>query len=231
LIFSSIEFFVFLGVVLFLLAATRGEGARRNLLLAASYMFYGWWDWRFCFLILFSTVVDYVVGIRLESTRDPRRRRGWLVASLLVNLGVLGVFKYTGFFLDSLRPLLVSAGVDVPHLHIVLPVGISFFTVQTMSYSIDVYRGILPANRNFRDFALFVSFFPQLVAGPIVRGKEFLPQLDEAHPLRRENLRVGTEIFVRGFVKKVLFADTLAVYVDPVFADPPRSPRSRAGWR
>lgn len=220
MIFSSIEFFVFLSLVLALLAGIRGEGARRNLLLTASYVFYGWWDWRLCSLILFSTVVDYWVGLRLEASRDPRRRRAWLTTSICVNLGVLGVFKYTNFFLDSLRPVLASGGVDVPYLHIVLPVGISFFTFQTMSYSIDVYRGILPASRNFRDFALFVAFFPQLVAGPIVRGKEFLPQLDADHPLRWDNLRMGTEVFVRGFVKKVLFADTLAVYVDPVFADP-----------
>jgi len=221
MIFSTVEFFVFLAAVLAVMTSLRGENARRNLLLLASYVFYGWWDWRFCFLILASTLIDYVVGIRLEESRDPARRKRWLVLSLAANLGFLGFFKYTNFFLDTLRPLLDSAGLHVPHLGIILPVGISFFTFQTMSYSIDVYRGTLPATRSFRDFALFVAFFPQLVAGPIVRGSEFLPQLrNDKHPLRLDNLRRGTEIFVRGFTKKVLFADTLAFYVDPVFGDP-----------
>ena len=217
MIFSSIEFFVFLGLVLVVLALSRGEGTRRNVLLVASYVFYGWWDWRFCFLILGSTVIDFFAGRRIEGARNAASRKRWLVVSLVANLGVLGFFKYTNFVLDSLRPL---AGDQLPHLDIILPVGISFFTFQTMSYSIDVYRGVLPATRNLRDFALFVSFFPQLVAGPIVRGREFLPQLDFVHPLRASNLRVGTEIFLKGFTKKVLFADTLAYFVDPVFADP-----------
>lgn len=217
MIFSSIEFFVFLGLVLVVLALSRGEGARRNVLLVASYVFYGWWDWRFCFLILASTVIDFFAGQRIEGARDGASRKRWLVVSLVANLGVLGFFKYTNFVLDSLRPLF---GEQLPHLEIILPVGISFFTFQTMSYSIDVYRGVLPATRNFRDFALFVSFFPQLVAGPIVRGREFLPQLAFVHPLQGSNLRLGTEIFLKGFTKKVLFADTLAYFVDPVFADP-----------
>lgn len=221
MIFSTIEFFVLLAVILVGLSLLKPEGGKRNLLLLASYVFYGWWDWRFCFLILGSTILDYFVGIRLEKETDERKRKTLLVVSLIANLGMLGIFKYANFFIDSFAPLLQSAGLQTGTLNIILPVGISFFTFQTMSYSIDVYRRQLPATHNFRDFALFVSFFPQLVAGPIVRGSEFLPQLrDKEHPLRWDNLRVGTEIFLRGFIKKVLFADTLAVYVDPIFADP-----------
>lgn len=220
MIFSSVEFFCFLALVLLLLFAMPGERSRRRTLLGASYLFYGWWDWRFCFLILASTIVDYAVGLGLERREDPRRRRALLVLSLCANLGVLGFFKYMNFFLGSAEALLGGWGVQVPHLDVVLPVGISFYTFQTMSYSIDVYRGKLPATRDFADFALFVAFFPQLVAGPIVRGSDFLPQLATVHPLRRDNVVDGAGIFLRGFVKKVLFADSFAVFVDPVFADP-----------
>ena len=220
MIFSSIEFFVFLALVLLGLGLLRKEGGRRNLLLVASYVFYGWWDWRFCFLILASTLIDYTAGLRIEASQSQAARKRWLVVSLVANLGILGVFKYSNFLLGNLRPLFHVAGVDLPHLNIILPVGVSFFTFQTMSYSIDVYRKKLPATHNFRDFALFVSFFPQLVAGPIVRGAEFLPQLAFIHPLKRSNIHAGLDIFLRGFTKKVLFADTLAVYVDPVFSHP-----------
>ena len=222
MIFSSIEFFVFLALVLSALAMLPREGRRRDLLLFASYVFYGWWDWRFCLLILGSTVVDYLVGRALGRSREPNRRRLLLGISLVANLGVLGFFKYANFFLDSLRPAFEAAGVEFGSLQVILPVGISFFTFQTMSYTIDVYRGRLAAASSFRDFALFVSFFPQLVAGPIVRGSDFLPQLDREHPARWSNVVEGAGIFFLGFVKKVLFADTLALYVDPVFADPSR---------
>ena len=220
MIFSSFEFFVFLGLVLAILSQVRDEGARRNVLLVVSYLFYGWGDWRFCFLRFGTTLIDYLVARRIETASAPRRRRAWLLASLISNLGVLVIFKYMNFFIGSLAPLLQSAGIEVPHLKIILPVGISFFTFQSMSYVIDVYRGSLRATRNLRDFTLFVAFFPQLVAGPIVRGSEFLPQMDYFHPLKRSNLQAGMETFIRGFTEKALFADTLAVYVDPVFAHP-----------
>jgi len=220
-IFSSTEFLVFLVAVLFLTRVLPGESARRNLLLVASYFFYGWWDWRFTFLMFTTATIDYVVGRYLERMPDSGRRRALLVASLLANLGILAYFKYMNFFISSLEPLLVSAGLTVPHLEVVLPAGISFFTFQSMSYTIDVYRRHLPATRSYRDFLLFVSFFPQLVAGPIVRASVFMPQLaDHDHRPRADNVRLGLERFVRGFVKKVLFADTLAQFCDPVFAHP-----------
>ncbi len=220
MIFSSAEFFAFLLLLLGLLAVTRAEGARRDILLVASYFFYGWWDWRFCFLLLLCTAVDYTAARAIEAARTPRGRRAWLLVSLVSNLGWLAFFKYTNFFLNDLRPLFSLAGVSVPHLNVILPVGISFYTFQSISYVVDVYRGTLPAHRNIRDYMLFVAFFPQLLSGPIVRGAQFLPQMKTLHPLRLDNVRQGVEQFVRGFAKKVLFADTLATFADPVFAHP-----------
>jgi len=221
MIFTSAEFFVFFALVLLGVRLAESEGRRRGVMLAASYCFYAWWDWRFCFLLLGSTTVDYFVGLRIAGMSHRGTRRRWLIVSIATNLGVLGFFKYTNFFLDSFRELFVTAGSRMPaHFEIILPIGISFFTFQTMSYTIDVYRGVLAPTRSFRDFALFVAFFPQLVAGPIVRGRTFLPQLETTHPLRLDNLRAGGELFLRGFVKKTLLADRLAIYVDPVFRDP-----------
>jgi alginate O-acetyltransferase complex protein AlgI len=220
-IFSSTEFFLFLLLVLALVGMSRGEDTRRNVLVVASYFFYGWWDWRFCILMMTTTVIDYFVGIGLETQTDQARRKRWLFLSILANLSFLVYFKYTNFFIDSLRPLLDGMGLEVRHLDIILPVGISFFTFQSMSYTIDVYRRRLPATRNFRDFVLFVSFFPPLLSGPIVRASVFLPQLrDHQHVLKGENIRRGAELFYRGFLKKVLIADTLALAVDPVFKSP-----------
>ena len=216
MIFSSLEFFVFLGVLLCALRLA-GPSRREGLLLAASYVFYGWWDARFCLLILASTLVDFYVGRRIFQARDGSRKRAWLIVSLSSNLGLLGYFKYANFFVQSFSDM---TGVPVGQLDLVLPVGISFFTFQTMSYTIDIHRGDLEPEPSFARFALFVAFFPQLVAGPIVRASEFLPQLSSFEPLRRSNLRRGLETFARGFVKKVLFADTLAILVDPVFAGP-----------
>ena len=221
MIFSSTEFLLFLLGVLLLTRVLPSENARRNLLLAASSFFYSWWDWRFTFLMLATATIDFEVGLHLERMTDTGRRRLLLVASLIANLGVLAYFKYMNFFLGSLQPLLEAAGLPVPHLEVVLPAGISFFTFQSMSYTIDVYRRHLPATRSYRDFVLFVSFFPQLVAGPIVRASVFMPQLAaHDHRPRADNVRLGLERFVRGFVKKALFADTLALFCDPVFAHP-----------
>ncbi len=221
MIFSSSEFFVFLALVLGLCAWVSSESTRRNILLVASYFFYAWWNWRFCFLMWTTTTIDYLVAIQLERSQDPRWRRALLVGSLVANLGILFYFKYSNFFLDSVRPLLEGLGLKVPHLEVVLPAGISFFTFQSMSYTIDVYWRRLAATRSYRDFVMFVSFFPQLVAGPIVRASVFLPQLAaHDHRPRWDNLRRGVEQFARGFVKKTLFADTLAIAVDPVFAHP-----------
>jgi len=218
-IFSSVDFFVFLALLIGAIACLRTEDQRTSLLLASSYLFYAWWDWRFCSLLFASTAIDFYAARAIHRSRGPARRR-WLVVSLTANLGILATFKYANFFLDALAATIPGATEWIPHLDIVLPIGISFFTFQSMSYTIDVYRRRLEPTSDLRDFALFVAFFPQLVAGPIVRAVEFLPQLTRTHPLRAENFRRGVPLFLQGFVKKVLFADTLALFVDPVFDTP-----------
>jgi alginate O-acetyltransferase complex protein AlgI len=220
MIFSSVEFFGFLVLLLVAVGVSRRETPRRIVLIAGSYVFYAWSDWRACFLLLGITLTGYLVGRGMGRAPDRPARRPWLLAGVAVNLGVLAFFKYAGFAAANLQPLFRVAGLELPRPEVLLPVGISFYTFQCISYLADVYRGTLPAHRSLRDYMLFTSFFPQLLAGPIVRGGQFLPQMEREHPLRAENLRLGAERFVRGFTKKVLLADTLAVWVNPVFAHP-----------
>ncbi|MEO0652627.1 MAG: MBOAT family protein [Planctomycetota bacterium] len=223
--FNSAEFLLFLPLVLVLhgLLAGGPEKRRHVLLLAASYLFYMSWNWRYAGLIAFSTLVDYQLGRWMAASDDERRRRTLLVTSLCTNLGLLGLFKYFNFFSDSGESLLHLLGLNVslPHHQLLLPVGISFYTFQTLSYTIDLYRRRIEVERDLTRFALFVSFFPQLVAGPIVRASEFLPQLAEPRSVRAEQVRLGISRMFRGLAKKILFADLLgATLVDPVFADP-----------
>lgn len=220
MIFSSVEFFVFLALLLVAVGLARRETPRRVVLIAASYLFYAWSDWRACFLLLGVALTGYLAGRGMAGAADRRARKPWLVAGVVLNLAVLAFFKYAGFAAANLQPLFRVAGLELPRPEVLLPVGISFFTFQCISYLSDVYRGTLPAHRSLRDYLLFASFFPQLLAGPIVRGGQFLPQMEHEHPLRALNLRLGAERFVRGFTKKVLLADTLAVWANPVFAHP-----------
>ncbi len=215
MLFTSLEYFLFLPLV-FVLYWLIPLSGRKPLLLSASFMFYAAWDWRFLGLILFSTCVDWLCG-RAMPGLNRNRARVVLWLSLACNLGVLGFFKYFNFFADSLRELL---GWGAPSsLHIILPVGISFFTFQSMSYTIDIYRGRQkPAP--VLDVFLFVAFFPQLVAGPIVRAVEFLPQLSPLPRFSMANLCEGVSLFLKGLGKKLLFADTLARFSDPIFAAP-----------
>jgi alginate O-acetyltransferase complex protein AlgI len=173
-------------------------------------------------LIVFCTVFDYSVGLVLGRTEAPRRRKALIAASLCMNLGLLGFFKYYGFFVSSTVSLLTSLGVpaSVPVLKVLLPAGISFFTFQTMSYTIDVYRRELPPQKNFLDFAVFVGFFPQLVSGPIVRASQFLPQLLVPRVLARVDVRHALVLFAVGYLKKACVADNIAAAIDPVFASP-----------
>jgi len=220
--FAQLEFLIFFSVVL-VAAWTVGAGDRRRrnlVLLAASYYFYAYWDYRFCGLLLISTFVDFFVARRMLASTSPVLRRCWLIVSLAVNLGMLGFFKYCNFFLDSARPLVESLGFHPGSLDVILPVGISFFTFQTLSYTIDVYRGKLEPTRSLLDFALYVAFFPQLVAGPIVRAANLLPQLGRVPRLSRRRMYGGFQQLLRGAVKKVLIADRLAETVDVVFAAP-----------
>jgi D-alanyl-lipoteichoic acid acyltransferase DltB (MBOAT superfamily) len=178
MLFNSFEFLVFLTIVygLYLVLSHR---LQNWMLLAASYVFYGWWDWRFLSIILFTTVLDYLVSLKVSHSTDDRTRKLFLSISVVCNLGLLAVFKYFNFFVGSFIDLALRLGFHLrwEPLHIILPVGISFFTFQSISYSIDVYRGHISPPRRFLDFALFVAFFPQLVAGPIQRATNLLPQV------------------------------------------------------
>lgn len=224
MLFTEPIFFLFFAAVFTAAWSVRSNRRRKLLLLTASYLFYAGWDRRFLSLIAISTGVDYAVGRRLdpELPASPRLRRALLVASLVVNLGILGAFKYYGFFVESAAGLLHALGLGatarVPE--IVLPVGISFYTFQTLSYTIDVYRRKLAPVRSLLDFALFVGFFPQLVAGPIVRAADFLPQLEERPRLAEVAFRRNLALFLIGFVKKACIADNLAPFADQVFDSP-----------
>jgi len=224
MIFSSWIFAAFFLVVFTVYWALKTRRARHVLLLLASYFFYMSWNPWLVTLIIGSTVLDYLVGLSLMKTEAARRRTGLLILSVVGNLGILAVFKYADFFILSMRGLLTSLGLqaNLSTLSIILPVGISFYTFQTMSYTIDIYRGKLRATRSFLDFALFVAFFPQLVAGPIVKARDFMPQLRTIKKFSWENLDAGVVLFMIGLTKKLLIADQLAYLVDPVFADPTR---------
>lgn len=193
--------------------------ARNLLVVAGSYFFYAAWDWRFLGLILFSTLLDYVAGLGIASARTEGQRRTWLWASVAGNLGVLGFFKYWNFFYENAAALLSMVGFT-PHatsLKVVLPVGISFYTFQTMSYTLDVYARRIEPTRDLAAFAAYVAFFPQLVAGPIERARNLLPQFLTTRVLTPDALRSGLDLMIWGLFKKVVIADQLAPAVDLVF--------------
>ncbi len=219
MLFNSLDFAVFLMVVvpLYYLLPHRGQN---RMLLVASYVFYGAWDPRFLGLILLSTCIDYFLGLRIAAAQDPKRRSLLLQLSLLANLSLLGVFKYLGFFSDSFADLMLLFGVDVPRLvmDIVLPVGISFYTFQTLSYTIDIYRRRCEPTKRFLDFALFVAFFPQLVAGPIERAVNLLPQILQPRRATFAQISTGCWLILWGLYKKVVVADNLAYLVDTIYA-------------
>jgi alginate O-acetyltransferase complex protein AlgI len=222
MIFTEFRFLGFFLLVFGVHWVLRGANLRKSWLLLASYTFYAAWDWRFLGLIWLSTIVDYVAGIRIADAPSQRSRVWWLRLSLVANLGMLGFFKYCDFFLESTASLLNSIGFEanLPVLHIILPVGISFFTFQTMSYSLDIYYKRLLPTRSFLDMSLFVGFFPQLVAGPIVRAADFLPQLATTRKLTSVAFKPALLLFLSGFIKKACISDNLAPMVDAYFDDP-----------
>lgn len=221
MVFNSLPFLVFIGVFLPLYFLLKGR-ARLLFCLLASYFFYGWWDWRFLVLILVSTTVDYALGLFIGDTDDATRRKQLLVASMVLNLGFLAFFKYFNFFIESFQNVLLSLGMEPDNhtLHIILPVGISFYTFQSMSYTIDVYRRQIEVERDFMRFATFIAFFPQLVAGPIVRASELLPQFGADKRFEWHRFTFGLSQVLWGFFKKVAIADSLAPFVDQCFAAP-----------
>lgn len=217
--FNSLPFLVFLPVFLVCFFSTGGR-LRLGVCLLGSYVFYGWWDVRFLSLIVVSTLIDFYIGGKLAVVENERLRKRLLLLSLVSNLGLLFTFKYFNFFIGSLIEATESVGIELdwPTVNIILPVGISFFTFQTLSYTIDVYRRRLNYEASLLKFAVFVAFFPQLVAGPIVRACDFLPQLSRDSRFTWRNFTIGCSQIVSGFFKKCVIADSLAPYVDVVFA-------------
>lgn len=220
MLFNSLDFALFFFVVLALGQALRGVPTLQKLmLLAASYWFYGQWSWMYLELIMASTVVDYAIGLGMVRVRNPRRL---LWVSLCANLGLLAFFKYANFLLGNanLAAELVDSTIRFAPLDLLLPVGISFYTFQSLSYTIDVYRGDSPPRRSLLDYSLFVAFWPQLVAGPIVRDGEFFAQLDGDRTVDLERMKHAIGLIALGLLKKVVLADNLALVVDPVYTDP-----------
>jgi len=223
MLFNSGVFLQFFAAFLLLYYLVRNHLAARNLLIVlASYLFYGWWDYRFLSLLVLTSLLDYGVGRALDQSTDPRRRRAWLALSLTGNLGLLGFCKYYNFFIDSASVLLTHLGfhVEPRTLNLILPVGISFYTFQSLSYAVDVYRREIPATRDLVNFLAYVSFFPQLVAGPIERARHLLPQFAATRVITRERLVEGVWLMIWGLFKKVVVADNLAPLVELVFDHP-----------
>ena len=223
--FDSLTFAVFLTILFGLVALTRGWQARKGELLAASYLFYAAWNPVFIFLLVISTVVDWYAARFMHASVTRGKRRLWLVVSLVVNLGLLAWFKYAGFLTENFNLFLgaVAPGLawQPPALDIILPIGISFYTFQTLSYTIDVYRRRIEPGKSFSDYALYVSFFPQLVAGPIVRYEQFIGQLTSPRVIRSRDVEIGVALMLGGLFLKTVLADSLfAPVVDAGFTGP-----------
>ena len=228
MLFNSLDFAIFLPLVfiLYWFVTNRNLKLQNFLIVAASYLFYGWWDWRFLSLILFSTIVDYTIGLKISKEENQTRRKILLWASIIVNLGFLGFFKYYNFFLDNFVSAFSFFGtpINAQGLNIILPVGISFYTFQTLSYTIDVYKRKLEPTKDFVAFTAFVSFFPQLVAGPIERASNLLPQFYKKRIFKKENDLRGVRLILWGLAKKVVIADAIAPSVDNIFSNYERYP-------
>src|SRR5438046_1386067 len=210
MLFNSLTFIVFFAVVVTLYWSIRSWNARKNLLVTASYIFYGAWNPPFAALLFSTTAMDFWLGRQIAKAKD-QSRRVWLVGSVCMNLSMLGFFKYGNFLLENFQWLLARIGIiyHPPHLDILLPVGISFYTFHSLSYTLDIYRGVLQPTRSLRDFILAVSFFPQLVAGPIVRAGDFLPQLVHPTRLKTGQFLWGLALMTLGLFEKIVLADTL----------------------
>jgi D-alanyl-lipoteichoic acid acyltransferase DltB (MBOAT superfamily) len=223
MIFNSLTFLLFFSFVFlsYWCLANASIKWQNLLILISSYIFYGWWDWRFLSLIILSTIVDYYAGIRIEEAGSSNEKKKYLLLSITVNIGILFIFKYFNFFITSFAELLLYFGfsADTKTLSIILPVGISFYTFQTLSYSIDIYRGKIRHTRDCIAFAAFVAFFPQLVAGPIERASHLLPQFLRKRTFDDETAIMGISLMAYGYFKKVVIADRLAIYVNSVFSD------------
>lgn len=221
MLFTEPRFVVFFLTLFVLYWALKDNASRKIVLLVASYIFYGAWDWRFAVMLLILSSADYWFAARIQASNDAPTRRRFVYCSVAMNLIVLGTFKYLNFFLASTISLatMMHVHLDQPTLKIILPVGVSFFTFQSLSYTIDVYRREIAPARSLRDYLLFSAFFPQLVAGPIVRPKYFLPQLDSLRAIGPSDVRLALLLFCVGLAKKMAIADNISPYVDRVFSN------------
>nr|RLD26062.1 MAG: MBOAT family protein [Bacteroidota bacterium] len=231
MVFNSLEFFIFLFIVymLYWFVFKKSLKAQNILIIVASYTFYGWWDWRFLSLILLSTIVDYFVAQKIYSHTLPSKRKFWLWMSVFFNVGLLGFFKYYNFFIDSWIDMFSLFGYSIKStwtLQVILPVGISFYTFQTMSYSFDIYYKKMRPNKDFLGFAAFVSFFPQLVAGPIERASNLLPQILNKRVFKYNQAVSGLKLILWGLFKKIAIADSLGPIVDDIFVNYANYPSS-----
>ena len=221
MLFNSIEYLIFLPIIFIVYWKyfNKSEKYQNSLLLIASYFFYSWWDYRFLSLIIISTIVDYIVGIKIHNSSQIKYKKRWLTLSILINISLLGFFKYCNFFIDSWIDLWAAIGYELsPYtLKVILPVGISFYTFQTLSYTIDVYKDKLKPTKNFIAFATYVSFFPQLVAGPIERASRLLPQILKSRSFNYQQCVEGLRLILWGMFKKIAVADSLAIMVDDIF--------------
>ena len=221
MLFNSIDFAVFLPIVfvLYWFVTNKNLSIQNLLIVVASYLFYGWWDWRFLSLIFFSTLVDYAIGVKLSSEENRLKRKVLLFTSIFVNLGFLGFFKYYNFFLDNFVSAFSFFGTEINSnsLNIILPVGISFYTFQTLSYTIDVYKKKLEPTKDFIAFTAFVSFFPQLVAGPIERATNLLPQFFSKRTFEYDKAVDGLRQILWGLFKKIVIADNSAKIANEIF--------------
>jgi len=219
MLFNSLAFFYFMTTT-YLLYIVLKHNSQNLLLLAASYFFYGWWDWRFLGLISISTAVSYLTAIKIEEASTERQKRFYLILAAAFALGLLGLFKYYNFFSQSFVQLIGLFGVRTnwTELHLILPIGISFYTFQALGYTIEVFRGSFKACRRPLDFALFVSFFPLLLSGPIERANRLLPQIQTSRKVTLDDVTSGSWLILFGLFKKIAIADGLARLVDPVFS-------------
>lgn len=219
--FNSLHFAIFLPIVfiLYWFVGNKSKINQNYILILASYYFYSCWDWRFLFLLVFSTLLDYVSAMKIEESRTQTERKLWLWLCISINLGFLGIFKYYNFFASSFAELLRSFGVTASPilLKLILPVGISFYTFHGLSYIIDIYYKRIKSERNFVDYSLFVSYFPLLVAGPIERATHLLPQLKVRRKFNFEKAKEGIYQIIWGLVKKVVIADSCAIYANEIF--------------
>ncbi len=231
MLFVELRFLWFFLAVFAVYWSLRRNDSRKLWLLICSYLFYAAWNWKFLFLLLASTTLDYVVGLMLAGSKTQKARRAWLILSLGANLGTLAFFKYFNFFISSAAGLLEWLGLpaSLSTLNIIIPVGVSFYTFHSMSYTIDVYRGKMRAVSSFLDVACFIGFFPQMVAGPIVRAAAFLPQLQSLRKFSDVDVRGALVLFLTGFIKKACIADAVAPFVDRYF-DAPWNFTAASAW-